>query len=143
MRSKKVVYVVATFVAVFLFVLFRDYGWSLYLGVCAGYTILVFGLRRIQQKRELNPGANVLPLSRVLLVHSTFLVIVIGWVWLLRAVGPSLPYILRTEDSSRPYFGLVFLGVLTLLLLELYEQRHLRGNAESGLPSSNNHNVNT
>ena len=133
MRSKRMVYVVATFVTMFVFLPFRDYGWSLYLGVCAGYTVLVFGLRRIQQKREGNPGANVLPLSRVLLVHATFLVIVIGWVWLLLALRPSLPYILRTEDSSRPYFGLVFLGVLALLLLELFEQRQLRGEAQSGV----------
>ena len=130
MRSKRTVYIVAALAAMIVFLPFQDYGWALYLGVCTGYTILVFGLRRIQQIQQ--PEVSPLPLSKILLVHSTFLVIVIGWVWLLLALRPSLPYILRTEDSTRPYFGLVFLGVLALLLLEYFEQRQLRGIAEIG-----------
>jgi hypothetical protein len=62
--------------------------------------------------------------------HLGFLAAVIGWVWLALFLRPNLPYILRTEDSSHPYFGLAFLGALGLLLLEAFEQRWLIENPE-------------
>lgn len=47
MRSKRFTYGFATVVAVLLYVVFQSFSWSIYLAACAGYTILVFGLRRI------------------------------------------------------------------------------------------------
>ena len=67
-------------------------------------------------------------------MHSTFLLIVIGWVWALLTVRPKLPYILRMEDSATPYRGLVFLGVLGLLGVEYFEQRQLGAETKSGVP---------
>ena len=133
MRSKKTVYTVATLVAMLLFLPFQNRPWGLYLGVCAGYTVLVFGLRRIARPPTAERG-NTLPATRIALVHSIYLAIVIGWVWLLLASRPYVPYILRTEDSSRPYFGLIFLGVLGVLGVEYFEQRHLRSAAEDEVP---------
>jgi hypothetical protein len=58
-------------------------------------------------------------------MYTVYLSIAMLWVWFLLALSPRVPYILRTEDTSHPYFGLAFLGVLGLLLLEAVEQRSL------------------
>ena len=131
MRSKKAVYTSATLVAMVLFLPFRSYPWALYLGVCAGYSVLVFGLRRIERNRKKEPAGSFLQPGRVVVAHSIYLAVVIGWVWLLLISRPRLPYILRTEDTSHPYFGLVFVGVLGVLAIEYFEQRHLRSAAEN------------
>ena len=137
MRSKKTVYTVATLVAMALFLPFQSHPWALYVGGCSGYTVLVFGLRRIAINSEKEPVNHRLPLAKILMTHSIYLAIVIGWVWLLVVCKPRVPYILRTEDSSRPYFGLIFIGVLGVLGIEYFEQRHLRSAAD-GVPDQTN-----
>ena len=138
MRSKKMVYTVATLVAMTLFLPFQSHPWALYVGVCGGYTLLVFGLRRIainSKQKSVNPP---LPPAKILMTHSIYLAIVIGWVWLLVVCKPRLPYIFRTEDTSRPYFGLIFVRVFGVLGIEYFEQRHLRSAAENGTPDQTN-----
>jgi hypothetical protein len=62
------------------------------------------------------------------LTHLTFLAIVCGWVWLCVVLIPYLPYFLTTEDTSRPYFGLAFIGIIGLLGIETIEQHWLNPN---------------
>jgi hypothetical protein len=108
------------------FVPFKEQAWSIYLAACTGYTVLVFGLRRLTKSKSLRRHSDLTKI-KLLMNHLAFLMAVVAWVWLLIGLIPHLPYILRTEDSSHPYFGLIFIGVLGLMLLELYEQRWLRG----------------
>ena len=124
-KRKRFVYVMATLVTMVIFLPFQGHVWSLYAGACAGYTVLVFGLRRINRTSAAAQSATDKSTPSVVLTHISFLTIVIGWVWLLLFVKPLLPYILSTEDSSHPYFGLAFLVILGLLLIEAIEQRRL------------------
>lgn len=124
MRSKRRVYVTSTLLAMAVLLPFQHHAWAPYAAACVGYTILVLGLRRL----ELTPRPNlfaILPGSG-LATHALYLAIAMLWVWFLIVSIPYLPYILRTEDTSHPYFGLTFIGVLGLLLLEAAEQRSLR-----------------
>jgi hypothetical protein len=119
-----------------ILVLLHSYPWAIYFGFCAGYTVLVFGLRSIElSSKSTGGGASFIP--GVLLTHATFLAIVISWVWLGLVLRPHLPYILTSEDTSHPYFGLGFLGVVGLLLLELVEQRMLRAKDDSAISIAN------
>jgi hypothetical protein len=128
-NKKNKVYVIATLVSMIIFLPFQSHAWSLYAGACAGYTFLVFGLRRVNQKSVVASPENAKPESGLLLTHLTFLAIVCGWVWLCVVLIPYLPYFLTSEDTSHPYFGLAFLGTLGLLGIEAIEQRWLKPDA--------------
>jgi hypothetical protein len=129
----------ATLVAMALFLPFQSQPWSLYVAACAGYSVLVFGLRRVQQGSGASSAENAKPASAILRIHLTFLALVAGWVGLCIALIPHLPYFLRTEDTRRPYFGLAFFGILGLLFMEAVEQRFLRPSLEmDALHSGNN-----
>jgi hypothetical protein len=121
-KKKRLVYIVAIIVTLAIFVPFESHPWSIYVGAVAGYTVLVFGLRRLSP-------APVDAVSRqpssVARIHFTFPAIVAGWVWLCVVSRPHLPYLLTTEDTSHPYFGLAFIGILGVLLLEYFEQKYL------------------
>jgi hypothetical protein len=129
----KYVYILATLAALAIFLPFQDQRWAMYVGACAGYTTLLF-VRRLRQVplRRLGEALKNLLTADVLLTHATFLAIVIGWVWVLIVLAPHLPYALRTDDSDRPYFGLAFIGILGLTLLEMVEQRYIQPRAEPG-----------
>jgi len=130
MRSRRFVYIFATLTAMVIFFPFRDQPCALYAGACAGYTVLVFGLRRLKQKSASSGSGIAFPAANILLTHATYLAIVVAWIWLLTALAPHLPYAFRTEDTSRPYFLLAFFGILGLMLLEMIEQRWLRAETE-------------
>lgn len=131
-KGKRLVYIVATIVAIVIFVPFQAHSWSIYAGACAGYTVLVFGLCRIQR----GSGAAAEPLARIARTHCTSLAIVVAWIWFCVSIKTHLPYILTTEDTSHPYFGLAFLGILGLLLLENFEQKSLQFKPESNALTS-------
>jgi hypothetical protein len=133
---KRLVYVAASLVAVAIFVPTYSQAWGIYVAVCAGYTVLVFGLRQLSKGARASSNAAGELTVGTLRTHLTFLAIVVGWVWLLMFLRPHLPYFLRTEDTSRPYFGLVFLGILGLLFIEYLEQRWLRPDPEVGAINS-------
>jgi len=125
---RRYVYIAATLVASAFVIPFQGQTWALYVGACAGYSVLVFGLRwvAVRKWKSFAPAAIGPTLTaRILLTHANFLVVVLAWVWLLIVWAPHAPYILRTEDSDRPYLGLAFLGVLGLTFLEMFEQRFL------------------
>jgi hypothetical protein len=132
-KGKRLVYIVATIVTVAIFVPFQAHRWSIYAGACAGYTVLVFGLRRIELASVTAVARPIAVLART---HLSFLAIVITWVWLCVRIRTRLPYIFTTEDSSHPYFGLAFLGILGLLLLENFEQKFLQPTPEPGTHTS-------
>jgi hypothetical protein len=133
MRSKRFVYIFAALATMVIFFPFRDRLWAPYVGACAGYSVLVFGLRRFKQKSRVSGSGISIPAVNALLTHSTFLAIVVSWVWLLSVLAPHLPYAFRTEDTNRPYFLLAFVGILGLMLLEMIEQRWLRAETDAGV----------
>jgi hypothetical protein len=126
-RSKRRVYVTATLIAMAILLPFQHRVWAPYASVCAGYTVLVFGLRRL--KLDPRPGLFASVPASGVPKHGLYLCVAVLWIWCLIAIGPHLPYILRTEDTSHPYFGLAFIAVLGLLLLEAAEARSLRQTA--------------
>jgi hypothetical protein len=134
MRSKRRVYVIATLMTMAILLPFQHDTWAPFLATSAGYTILVFGLRRLQLDPK--PAIFAIPPGSVLYSHATFLLIAALWIWFLIALTPHLPYILRTEDTTHPYFGVAFIGVLGLLLLEAAEQRALRRAADDASSES-------
>jgi hypothetical protein len=138
-RSKKrLVYIVATLTAMVVFLPFQSQPWSIYAGACAGYTVLVFGLQRINSGKANNEAENAKPASGVVMTHLSFLLIVVAWVWLCIFLRPYLPYFLTMEDTRRPYFGLAFLGIIGLMCLEFVEQRWLRLEREVGVSDAKN-----
>jgi hypothetical protein len=145
-KKKQRVYLIATLSTMAIFLPLQSHVWALYLSASVGYTILVFGLRRVAQGSRTSPSLPAKPISEVLSVHLMFMAVVTGWVWLALWSRPYLPYFLLTKDSPRPYFGLAFVGALGLLLLELLEQKVLRPNggrtiaqiAESGTIAKKN-----
>ncbi len=140
MRSRKrLVYIMATLVTMAIFLPFQTRPWSIYVAACAGYSVLVFGLRRFGAGHTASVAASFKPSSAIALTHLTFLAVVVGWVWLCIFLKPHLPYILTTEDSSHPYFGLAFLGILVLLGIEAVEQRWLR--ADEGTDGAASHDL--
>jgi len=131
-QRKRRVYIFATLLTMALLLPLQRQPWAIYVSVLAGYTVLVFGLRRIERRlQSLEPGSEFS--SGILLTHATYLAIVVGWIWLCLALRPHLPYFLTSEDTSRPYYGLTFLGLVGLLLLEMMEQKSLRKNDDSML----------
>jgi hypothetical protein len=116
--------VIVTLVSMAILLPFQHVAWAPYGATCVGYTMLVFGLRRLEA--EPKPPVFAMPSASELLSHALFLSIAVLWVWFLIVISPHVPYILRTEDTSHPYFGVAFIGVLGLLLLEACEQRTLR-----------------
>lgn len=132
MRSKRsTVYIVATLMTMAIFLPFQAHPWAIYAGACAGYTVLVFGLRRIQQQSYPSSAANAKPASAILLTHLSFLALVVAWVWLALMLKLYMPYFLTTEDTGRPYYGLAFMGILGLMGFEAIEQRFLRPEPDS------------
>ncbi len=132
---RKYIYIAATLVASTIILPFQEHSWALYMGACVGYSVLVFGLRwlAVRNWKSLAPAAIGPTLTgKLLLTHANFLAAVVAWVWLLIAWAPRAPYILRTEDSDRPYLGLAFIGVLGLTFLEMFEQRFLRPELNPG-----------
>jgi len=132
---RRYVYITATLVASAIILPFQEHVSALYVGACAGYSVLVFGLRwlAVRKWRTFAPAALAKTQNaKVLLTHANFLAIVIAWVWLLILWAPHAPYILRAEDSDRPSLGLVFFGVLGLTFLEMFEQRFLRPELNPG-----------
>jgi hypothetical protein len=123
MRSKRRIYVIATLVSMAILLPYQHDAWAPYVAACVGYTVLVFGLNRLEFAPT--PAIFTFPASGAR-VHGIYLCVVLLWVWFLIALSPHLPYILRTEDTTHPYFGVAFIGVLGLLLLEALEQRSLR-----------------
>ena len=124
-QRKRLVYIFATLLTMAILLPLQRQPWAIYLAVLAGYTVLVFGLRRIGQSlQSLEPGSEFS--SGILLTHATYSAIVVGWIWLCVALRPHLPYFLTSEDTSRPYYGLTFLGLVGLLLLEMMQQKSLR-----------------
>jgi hypothetical protein len=135
--KKRLVYTMAALATMIVFLPFRGDPWATYVGAWGGYTILVFGLRWANRPAA-SSVQNPKSASAVILTHLTFLAIAAGWVKLCIVLIPYLPYFLLTEDTNRPYFGLSFLGILGLMLLEAVEQRYLRPEPEAdGLRSAN------
>jgi hypothetical protein len=132
---QRYIYLIATLVASAIILPFQGHTSAIYVAACAGYSVLVFGLRRLALRRwkSVVPAAiGQTSTARILLTHANFLALVVAWIWSLIALAPHVPYILRTEDSDRPYLGLAFFGVLGLLLLEMFEQRFLRPELNPG-----------
>jgi hypothetical protein len=134
---KRLTYSTAAIVAAVVYFPFQSNPLSMYIAVCAGYTILVFGLRWAARSSGALARIDKSP-SEMALTHLVFLAIALGFVRCAILAAPHLPYFLTTEDSSHPYFGLGFLAVLALMGLEAIEQKWLTAVPESGHPNQEN-----
>ena len=103
-----------------LYIPLMDESWSLYLALCAGYTILVFGLIWSDGKWGRCLGGGKWTLGKLLQGPASFLLALIFWVWLARFSRPWLPDWLMNEGVDHLTLYLIFaaLGIVAIWWIE-------------------------
>ena len=103
-----------------LYIPLMDESWSLYLALCAGYTVLVFGLIWSDGKWGRCLGGGKWTLGKLLQGHASFLLALIFWVWLARFSRPWLPDWLMNEGVDHLTLYLIFaaLGIVAIWWIE-------------------------
>ncbi len=99
-----------------LYIPFMDEPWSLYLALCAGYSVLVFGLIWSDGKWGRYLGRGKWTLGRLLKSHVSFLLALNLWIWLARFSRPWLPDWLMNEGVDHLSLYLIFaaLGIVAI-----------------------------
>lgn len=94
--------------------------WAIYLAICVGYTIAVFGLAWSDGKIPLFLAGRAGSTGGVIQVHVVFLLGLVLWIWLAQSSKPFLPDWVVAEGNQHGSWYLVFalLGIVALLLLE-------------------------
>ena len=96
----------------------RDFRWALYLALCVGYSVVVFGLAWSDGKMHVFFGNR--SAFAILRTHLAFLLSLIFWIWLAQFSKPSLPGWVTAEGDRHESWYLLFvlLGIIGLLLFE-------------------------
>jgi len=101
-----------------------DEPWSLYLALCAGYIVLVFGLIWSYGKWGRHLGGGKWTRGKLLRGHVSFLLALILWIWLARFSRPWLPDRLMNEAADHLTLYLIF-AAFGILLIWWVEQSWL------------------
>jgi hypothetical protein len=107
-------------VTIAVYIPFMDTRWAIYIALCVGYTIAVFGLAWSDDKMPLFRSARAQSMGGVLQVHTVFLLLLVLWIWLARFSKPFLPEWVVAEGGQHGSWFLVFalLGIIAMLLFE-------------------------
>jgi hypothetical protein len=105
-----------------IYIPFMHSRWSIYVAMCVGYTIMVFGLAWSGGKLPLFYGGNARPVGDIVRTHLSFLLGLIGWIWFAQYSKAALPSWVVTEGDAHESWFLVFalLGILGILFFELW-----------------------
>jgi len=119
--KRRVVSLATAITTLILYVPFMDSPWAIYVAMCAGCTIAVFGLVWSDGMLRRIPGGEARPLGHVLEAHLAFLAMVILWIWFAQWIKPALPDWVVIEGNEHESWYLVFalLGIVGLLVAEL------------------------
>ncbi len=82
--------------------------WAIYLAICVGYTIAVFGLAWSDGKIPLFLAGRAGSTGGVIQVHVVFLLGLILWIWLAQSSKPFLPDWVVAEGNQHGSWYLVF-----------------------------------
>jgi hypothetical protein len=99
---------------------FMDEPWSLYAALCAGYTMLVFGMLWSDGKWKKYIEVNERTAQNLIQGHAVFLLVVVLWIWICNISKPRLPEWMF-EDHYRgvtPYLVLGGLGLVAIWWIE-------------------------
>jgi hypothetical protein len=110
--------VVIAFLAIYL--PFMDKPWSLYVALCAGYTMLVFGMLWSDRKWKKYIEVNKRTALDLIQGHAVFLLVVVLWIWICKISRPRLPDWMF-EDHYRgvtPYLVFGGLGLVAIWWIE-------------------------
>ncbi|MGA2652139.1 MAG: hypothetical protein ABSF28_16525 [Terracidiphilus sp.] len=114
--------VVVAFLAIYL--PFMDERWSLYVALCAGYTMLVFGMLWSDRKWKKYIEINKRTALELVQGHAMFLIVVVFWIWVCKISKPWLPDWMF-EDHYRGITPHLVLGGLGLVAIWWIEQSWL------------------
>jgi hypothetical protein len=120
--KRRAVSLATTIATLTIYIPFMETRWSIYLAMCVGYTIMVFGLAWSDGKLPLFYGGNARPVGEIVRTHLSFLLALIGWIWFAQYTKPVLPSWVVTEGDVHESWFLVFalLGILAILFFELW-----------------------
>jgi hypothetical protein len=114
--------VVFAFLATYL--PFMDEPWSLYAALCAGYTMLVFGMLWSDGKWKRYIEINKRTALDLVQGHAMFLLVVVLWIWTCKISKPWLPGWMF-EDHYRGITPHLVFGGLGLVAIWWLEQNWL------------------
>lgn len=120
-----------------LYLPFTDQPWSLYAALCAGYTLLVFGMLWSDGKWRKCIAANQRSSRGLVQDHVMFLLVLIIWIWICRISKPWLPDWMVTEMGRGLTYYLIFSG-LGIVAIWWAEQSWLVKPAATSYPASSN-----
>jgi len=119
--KRRVVSLAATVTTLTIYIPLMGTAWGIYAAMSAGYTATIFGLAWSDGKLERYFGEGSGSSGKVLQTHVVFLLLVVGWIWFVQFVKPSLPLWVVVEGDSHESWFLFFslLGIIGLLIAEL------------------------
>jgi hypothetical protein len=120
-RVKREIISIATALGTLLiYIPFMGTQWGIYVAMCMGYTIAVFGLAWSDQKIPLFLTGRAGSVGGILQVHAVFLLLLILWIRLAQYSKPFLSDWVLAEGSRHESWFLFFalLGIVAMLLLE-------------------------
>lgn len=94
-----------------LYLPFADQPWSLYAALCAGYTVLVFGMLWSDGKWRKCITANHRSSRRLAQGHVVFLLALILWIWICQVSKPRMPDWIVSEMGRGVTYYLIFSGL--------------------------------
>lgn len=118
--KRRIVSLVTALVTIAVYIPFMDTRWAIYLAMCVGYSIAVFGLAWSDGKMPLFLAGRARSVAGLIQVHLAFLLALTLWIWLAQFSRPFLPDWVVAEGSQRGSWFLVFalLGIVAMLLFE-------------------------
>lgn len=113
---------------------FMDRPWSAYAAVCAGYTVLIFGMLWSDRKWSRYIGANKRSTRTLLQGHAAYLLAVIVWMLVCQFCRPWLPSWIF-DDFYRGITPHLFFGGLGIVAIWWVEQSWLAKPSQSEEPN--------
>lgn len=118
--KRRIVSFATALVTLITYIPFMNTRWAIYLAMCIGYTVAVFGLAWSDGKMSRFFSVRNRSVGSVLQIHFVFILLLVLWIWLAQFARPWLPTWVVAEGDHHESWLLVFalLGIVGMLLLE-------------------------
>jgi hypothetical protein len=117
------------------------YGWLIFIGFAAVYTWIAFHLPLGDDFPPVWSSDNTLPRERIILIHTLFLAVYLGFLWYLTSRGTSFGWLFRGRQVRHPgAFYLFVVGIFTAMIERLWLYRgqgRKSGHDENNNPTEN------